>query len=69
VKNGQETKRPPGRTPELVKGWLECNGENWWWLLVCDKCGKWVDEIDHFAPYHLERNRCYRCDPRKKGIK
>jgi len=50
----------------MVRDWLEVNGDQWWWLLVCDKCGKWVDEIDHLAPYHMERNRCYRCDPRKK---
>jgi len=66
VKLRSEIARPPGPVPGMVRDWLEVNGDQWWWLLVCDKCGKWVDEIDHLAPYHMERNRCYRCDPRKK---
>ncbi len=61
-----DVRRPTGRIPLNVQWWLEANGMDHWFLVVCDKCGKWVDEIDRLAPYRIEMNRCYRCEPRKK---
>ena len=58
--------KPKGRVPNHVKGFLEANGDSCWPLLVCPKGGKWVDGIDHFAPYHNEMNYCKKCDGKPK---
>jgi len=33
-----------------------------WFMYVCPKCEDWYDEVDHFAPYHNEYSKCYKCD-------
>ena len=55
-------RKPSGPVPRHVKDWLEVNGNDCWLVLLCDKCGKWVDSIDQLAPYHMEANWCRRCE-------
>lgn len=63
-----KTKSPKGQMPKHILEFIEDESEfsgidksTLAKLLTCDKCGKWVDDIDHLAPYHLEMNWCNKC--------
>lgn len=62
MKTRAGSKKPKGRVPNHIKTWLEVNGQELWFAVVCDQCGGWVSHIDHLAPYHMEANHCDRCD-------
>ena len=57
---------PKGRRPKHIKSWLNSNGEEEWPVVTCCRCNRWMDEIDKYAPYYTDQNRCYKCDGKRK---
>ena len=53
---------PKGSMPLYIRLWIAANGKEFWPHVVCKKCGNWVDEIDHHAPYYTSNNKCYKCE-------